>query len=361
MKRKAIIITIIIALVATGALAATTISSKGKREIDNLTDAKIDSLEVQTREIKPVNVQTQTVSTARLFEYATATGTTKAKTDVTFSSEIPGRIEYIGTDLGRRVKKGQVLARIDFRTLKAQKDMAFADYELLKTTNDRLENLGADLVSRQKLDEANSAMISARANLAIAKDAISKIIVKSSVSGVVSAKLADKSEYVGPGNPLFRIVDYSTVIIEAQLAETEIAQIEIDSLATVTINALAKEFEGTVDAILPAANPLSKTFTVRIKVENPDLKILVGMSANVKIATRIHEDVVVVPQDTVIEGNDTRSIFVAVNGVAIKRTVRLGKIQGDRVVILNGLESGEELIVTGHRDLNNGQPIKVVR
>ncbi|MCP4675791.1 MAG: biotin/lipoyl-binding protein, partial [Deltaproteobacteria bacterium] len=142
MKRKAIIITIIIALVATGAFAATTIPSDDT-ESKGIEDGAEDASELGTTEIKPINVQTATASTESLTEVVTATGTASPKTEVTFSAEIPGRIEYLGVELGQRVKKGQVLARIDTRTLRAQQTQAKANYELAKTTHGRLENLGA--------------------------------------------------------------------------------------------------------------------------------------------------------------------------------------------------------------------------
>ncbi|MCP4678900.1 MAG: efflux RND transporter periplasmic adaptor subunit, partial [Deltaproteobacteria bacterium] len=264
-------------------------------------------------------------------------------------------------ELGQRVKKGQVLARIDTRTLRAQQTQAKANYELAKTTHGRLENLGADLVSRQKLDETKSALTGAQAQLAIASDSVAKSVLRSTISGVVSTKFVDKAEYVAPGTPMFRIVDHRTIVIEAQLPETQVAMVSTGAKVAVTVNALDEDFEGVVDTILPTADPVSKTFTVRIKVDNSDFRILVGMSATVKIAARVHEDVVALPQDIVIEGKDARSVFIAKNGVAKKRDVRLGAVEGDRVVILEGLESGEEVIVLGHRDLTDGQPIQIVR
>ncbi len=361
MKRNTIIITIIIALVATGAFAATAIPSKDGEESKAIEDTAADVTELGTYEIKPVNVQTATVASESLTEIVTATGTASPETDVTFSAEIPGRIEYLGVELGERVRKGQVLARIDTRTLRAQKTQAQANYELAKTTHGRLDNLGADLVSRQKLDETKSALTGAEAQLAIANDSVKKSLIRSTINGVVSTKLVDRAEYVAPGTPMFRVVDHRTIVIEAQLPETQVAMVSTGSKVAVTIGALGEDFEGIVDAVLPTADPVSRTFTVRIKVDNSDLRILVGMSANVKITARVHEDAVVLPQDIVIEGKDARSVFVAKNGAAKKRTVRLGAVEGDRVVILEGLESGEEVIVLGHRDLTDGQPIQIVR
>ncbi|MCP4606643.1 MAG: hypothetical protein GY847_40075 [Proteobacteria bacterium] len=106
---------------------------------------------------------------------------------------------------------------------------------------------------------------------------------------------------------------------------------------------------------------MSGTFTVRVKVENPDLRILVGMSATVKIEAQVHEDMVVLPHDTVIEVKGVSSVFIVKDGVAVKRNVQLGPAEGSRVVILEGVEPGEEVILFGHRNLTDGQPVEVVR
>ncbi len=366
MKRRTIVAVMVVAgLVATGAFAATAIPSRDKTEarVEVKTPTKTpetptQAVEEKAPEVKPVHVKTNRVETGTLTEYITATGTTAANTDVTFSAEVPGRIGYLGADLGDTVRKGQVLARIDFRTLKAQKNYAEVNYGLAETTHKRLDDLGAELVSRQKLDEAHSAMNGAKAQLTVAESNLAKSLLRSNIKGVVSAKFVDEAEYVGPGTPMFRVVDYSKIIIEAQLPETQVALIEEGSEVAVTVSAFRDEFRGTVETVLPTADPVSKTFTVRVEVDNPDLRILIGMSATLNIEARVHEDVVVVPQDVVIEGRGGRSVFVASDGVAVQKKVRLGATEGDRVVILEGLAAGEDMVVLGHRNLADKQPIE---
>ncbi len=362
---KAIFVIAIVAM-ASGACVSATIPPGDDAASDKGTVAEVEEktalkAEAKENEIKPAVVRTLVVTTSSLNEVVTATGTAAPKTDVTFSAEVPGRIEYLGAELGGRVKRGQVLARVDFRTLKAQKTQAEANYQLAKATQGRLANLGEKLVSRQKLDEVNSSLTGAEAQLAIASDSVNKSVLRSTINGIVSAKFVEKAEYVGPGAPMFRVVDYHTIILEAQLPETQVAMVTAGSKVAVSISALAEEFEGTVDTVLPEADPVSRTFTVRVKVKNPDLRILVGMSATVKIEARVHEGVVVLPQDVVIEGKGIRSVFVVKDGAAVRKNVRLGPIEGERVIILEGVEPGEEVIVLGHRDLIEGQPVEVVR
>ncbi len=358
--KKTIIVTVVIVLIATCTFAATTIPSPGDDEskTEQVPGNKLEA--VSWTETKPVNVKTAKAATERLTEFVTARGVTSAKTDVTFSAEMPGRIEYIGPDLGQRVRKGQVLARIDYQTLQAQKNQAQASFDLADSTYNRLATLGGDLVSHQKIDEVKSQKTSAKAMLAIARTNLNKSIVRSNMKGVVASKYVDKAEYVNPGTPMYRIVDHRTIIIEAQLPESQVALVNPAADVWVTVDALGEQRRGKIDVVLATADPVSKMFTIRVTVENPDLKILVGMSATLKVVAEVNEAVVTVPQDLVVEGKNKRSLFVAVNGTAQERVVRLGAIEGDRVVILEGVDKGEQLIVSGHRSLNDGQLINVV-
>lgn len=367
-RRKILIVVAVIALTATGAFAASTIPSRFQSESEGVTEdvqaaASDPGNGRGTKELlgSGANVKVAEIVTGRLVEQVVAHGVTAPILDVTYAAEVPGRIEHLSAQLGNQVKKGQVLARIDYQTQKAQAVQAEANFGLAKTTHTRMMELGENLVSRQKLDEASSALTGAEAQLEIAKTNISKSVVRSSIKGVVTAKYVEQAEYVGPGTPMFRIVDYSTIIVEAQLPETQVALLSAGEKATVNIDALGKQFDGVVDAILPTADPVSKTFTVRVKVSNKDLRILVGMSANLNIVARVHEDAIAVPQDVVIQSSGEPSVFVAINGIAKLRPVRLGPIEGVRVAVLEGLEPGEKVIVLGHRSLTDGQPIHIVK
>ena len=148
MKRKAIIITIVTtSLLAMVAIAAAAIPDKDKTSNN---EASEDSNVSDQVESKRLNVKTEIASSRKLTEYVTVTGTAKALMDVTYSAEVPGRIEHLGPELGRKVRKGQVLAKVDYRTLRAQRVQALASYNLAKKTHTRLNTLGEGMVSRQK-------------------------------------------------------------------------------------------------------------------------------------------------------------------------------------------------------------------
>ena len=317
--------------------------------------------EINAPKVRPINVKFESVTLSSLTQYIVANGTTQAVRELTYSAEVPGRIEALSVDIGDRVRRGQILARIDYTTLQAQAAQAKTSYDLASSTYNRLSALqDEDIISKQRIDEARSNVDSAEAGLSIAQANVKKARVRSTYSGIVDAKFVEKGEYVGPGTPLFKVVDYKTIIVEAHLAETQVAGIDRDAEVEVEIEALHATFTGKIDTLIPTADRESKTFTLRIKVQNKDYAVLIGMSAVVRLPSRTFDNVIVVPQSAVIEERSEKSVFVEKNGLAERRSVRLGAAQGDKVVVQEGLKEGDHLIVLGQRELEDGKPVRIV-
>lgn len=328
---------------------------KVERAKENPVGAKIASE-------KAANVRVQALEPSKLVEYVIANGITEANRKVTYSAEIPGRIEYLRGDVGDRVRKGKLLVRIDYQTLKAQATQAEAAYELAQATYKRLFALrGDDLVSQQQIDEARSQLVSTEAAYAIARANLAKSEVETSYSGVINDRFVEKGEYVGPGSRLFDVVDYRKIIVEAPVAETQVNKLKPGSEVEVRIGALGKTFTGKVDTVIPTANPTSNTFNLRVEIDNPELEILIGMSATVRVVAEIHDNVVAVKQSSVIEEANEKHVFIVDNGIARKRPVELGATQNDLVVLAGGVLPGEQLVVLGQRELSDGQPVNIVR
>ncbi len=333
----------------------TTSNKSNKKAADIATDSDSKSMQ------RPINVKIEKLESSSLTEYLVANGITRASRELTYSAEIPGRIEALGVDIGDKVFKGRILARIDYSTLQAQTEQAATSYNLAQSTYNRLSTLqDQDIISRQRIDEAKAQMESAKAGLSIAEANLKKAVVKATYPGIVGAKFAEKGEYVGPGSPLFLVVDYKTIIVEARIPETQVSFINRNGEAEVYIEAMQKNYVGKVDTLIPTADKESKTFTLRLKIDNPKHEILIGMSAVVKLSSMEHNNVITIPQSAVIEDKGEKCVFVANNDTAEKRAVILGSNQGDRVIVKQGLSQGEQLVVIGQRDLENGRPIRII-
>lgn len=298
----------------------------------------------------------------RFTEEVFVQGRTVADADLTYSAEVPGTVESLRLEPGQRVRRGQVLARIDYRSLRARADAARARFTLQQKTYRRLTTLRKDdLVPQDQLDRAEAARVAAGAEHKIAQANLGKSVIRARRGGVVIRRFVRSGEYVAPGAPVLRVVDLDRVVVEGQVPESLVSAVARGAAARVQIRALDRTISGKVYAVLPVATDASRTFKVRIKIKNPGHAILVGMAASVKIAVRTHDAVVMVPQDVVLEEGGARSVYVVgADNRAARRPVTLGPTAADRVVIRAGVKPGERLVVLGQRELKPGQHVKVV-
>jgi RND family efflux transporter MFP subunit len=140
-----------------------------------------------------------------------------------------------------------------------------------------------------------------------------------------------------------------------------VARITKGTPVVARIEALDSSVEGVVDVVVPAADPVSRTYELRARVPNAERRIRVGMSATLTLEVARHDKVIVVAQDTVVESEEERAIFVVKEGQARRRVVALGATEGSRVIITKGLEPGDEVITEGQRGLVDGQTIRVIK
>ncbi len=314
----------------------------------------------QEKEIS-TNIKTVVIQPQSLSEIVSVMGTVLPNRDVTLSAETAGRVERLQVDLGDRVKKGQVLARIDYDMLKAQYEQAQANHELAKKSLVRIQQLRKDeLASQQQLDEVITREHSASASMRIAHAQLQKSMLRSSLNGIVARKMVEEGEYVNPGQPMLQVVEFHTVVISAQVPENIVSKIKRGMSVEVDIPSLSLKTQGKVYVVVPAAHPGSRTFELRIKTPNPDYDILVGMSTNLEIKVDTHKQSIVIPIDTVLESGGTKSVFVEKNGKAKRLPVKVGPTEGSRILVTQGLTIGDKLVIEGHRDLIDGQPVEVV-
>jgi len=131
--------------------------------------------------------------------------------------------------------------------------------------------------------------------------------------------------------------------------------------ARISLDARGNLLEGEVKLIKPAADIRTRTFVAEIVVPNEDRLLLPGMIANVQLSADLEGEDLVIAQDWLVTKPDALGVFVNEGGRAVWRPVDVGAIVRDRVVIKSGLKRGEELVITGHRDLADGDPLLVAR
>lgn len=308
----------------------------------------------------PANVEVMTVAPKQVTTSLTVTGETAPIKEVTYSAEASGSLDYI-VPLGSVVHTGDILARVDYETLKARADQARASYGLAWKTYDRFRSLRKeDLVSQQQLDEAYSQMVQARSHKTIAETNLRNSQTEARFNSVVVQRYMEEGEYVVTGSPLVRAIDITRINVEAQVPERQVSRIAPRSPSKVHISALDREYDGVIDLIIPDSDARAKTFLLRVVIDNPEMEIMAGMAARISIETDSLERAIVVPQETVLEKESGKAVFVEKDGKARERKVITELTHEGEVIIRAGLSAGDNLIVTGHRELENDQPVRIV-
>lgn len=312
-------------------------------------------------EHKKVRVQTWTVQPVLLTDILTLPGETEARHDVTVSAESSGRVEWVGPEEGDLVKAGEAIARIDLDNAQADLSKARSAYDLAKKQAERRgELLDREVLSKEEMDKANTDLDAARSALALARKAFTQGDVVSPVPGAINELFVDPGEWVNTGDPVAEIVDATSIRININVPELDVRYLDKGQVVRVIVDAYPEEtWEGEVDFVAYKADETTKTFRVRVVVPNNDLRIRPGMLARVSMQRRTIDQAITAPLHAIMDKGGERLLFVAENGVARAHKIKIGVISGSRIQILEGLEAGEALIVSGQNEVEEGVAIEV--
>jgi cobalt-zinc-cadmium efflux system membrane fusion protein len=284
------------------------------------------------------------------------------------SSRAEARVISVQADLGRRVAAGAILATLqssEVGTTRGDLDRARVNVDIAKRNYEREERLYAQQITPQKelLDaegayrtaqaDYNSALSSLRA-LGAAGGTGATYGLSSPVSGTVVQRDASPGQVVGPSTNLFTVADLREVWITVDVYEGDLSRIRQGAIARVTPNALpSRAFTGRVTYAGGVVDSATRTFKVRVEVDNAAMELRPGMFAQVRIETTagsLTSDVVV-PELAVQDLNGKQIIFVAhptMVGAFVVRPVVAGARRGDgNIVIATGLRPGERIATKG--------------
>lgn len=311
----------------------------------------------------PVNVSVVELEPTELVERVVLTGRIDPWVEVDVSTELGGTVQEIGFEKGQRVKKGQVLARIGTDLLTVQFQEAEASLEEAEANFNRAKELFArQAVPRQELVTYTSRYHAAQARLKLAKLRVERSVIDAPVSGLAISRHVDVGEVATPGTRITTIHQVSRLKATVGIPENDLSYFKVGGEATLEVNAYpGRVFEGKIHFLGLASSGKNRTFPSEVAITNAGNDLRPGMIARVFLVKRRYESALVVPRDALIERDQGSVAFVNNNDRAQERKVVLGPSEGNNIVVLEGLSAGEPLIVRGHRNLVDGNPIRVIK
>ena len=313
-------------------------------------------------------VRTSPAETVTIPREIRAVGILAPRDEIRLSFKAGGVLDRVDVDVGDRVREGQVLAVLKRVEVDAAVSQAAEAADKARRDLERARQLRLDEVAtEEQVQDLTTAYSVARSNLQAAQFNARFARIEAPADGIVLQRLAKADELVQGGQPVLVIGSTGAGwVVRAALVDRDVVRANIDDDAIVTFDAFpGREFAGRVARIASSADPQSGTFEVEVEIANGDARFARGLVAKVALELAAVEgdtERTVVPLTAVVEANGaSATIYVhdATAGVARRRQVAVGAIVGERVIVISGLEPGEQVITDGAAWLTDGRAVRV--
>ncbi len=308
-----------------------------------------------------IPVQVAPVVRGDISTYLLHTSTIEAEKEVDVLAKVTGQVVKLPAEEGMHVRKGQLLAQLDEAELKIELIQARARMETDKSAFERAKNmLEKNLISAENFEAARLQYENANAYYEASRLRMEYTSIRSPIEGVVTARHIELGQRVNVNQVLFRVADFSPLRARIYVPEKDMNKIFEGQEAVITVDALPGEkFRGIVRMISPIVDPTNGTVKVTIDILNPGNKLKPGMFASVYITTETHKNTLLMPKKALLLESQTDQVFIYDNGVARKRTLKLGFTAGDTVEVIEGLNEGDLVVIIGQEGLREGLPIRI--
>ena len=322
----------------------------------------------------PPPVETAKVVKRELSESLSLYGNVHAYRSATIRAEVQGTVISFKKHVGDHVSKNEVVCRIDpgrytIALNSAESELARAAASLQKTWLDekRVSKLYTEgVVSQEQLQSAELTRKMAQAEVAsreaavdLAKRNLRLTSIRAPYDGFLAEKQQEIGDWVSEGDPLFDVVDLSSVYVYVDLPEKELGRFKRKSPAKVWLDAYPDAvFEGVVTHIAPRASENTRDFAIRIEFNDPKGLAREGLFARVEITSE-KRIVIMVPKDAVVERGPMKMVFAVTEGTVKQVSVNVLRQKGDMVEVSGELKVGDEVVVTGNEILRDGAKVNV--
>ncbi len=314
----------------------------------------------------PLEVDTEVVGPASSVTKGSYVGVVEESASTAVSFTGMGVITMMNVSEGQLVSRGQLIAKMDAQqSLNAVK----AAEAQMKQANDALARL-QQLHDKNSLPdikwvEVQSQVAQAQSQLDMTKKALQDCSLTAPVSGIVGKKMLSAGETALPSQAVCTILNINNVKVKVSIPEKEIASITPSTATSISVDALEGEtFVGGRIEKGVTADAITHTYDIRINLSNPGQRLLPGMVASVDIQNgnskaEAESATITVPVRSVQQSADGKHfVWVVKDGKAHRQNITLGETFGNRIEILSGVKSGENVITAGYQKVSEGSAVK---
>jgi membrane fusion protein (multidrug efflux system) len=326
----------------------------------------------------PMTVEMAKVQRGKISSFLTVVGNLVGDQTVEVVPRTGGRVTSISVKLGDRVRRNQVVAKIEDREIVEQVNQAQAshkvaeatirqrqaDLELAKTSVERSRNLyGRQLLPKQTLDDAEARYSAAQAQVDLAYAQLAQSAsrlqelqinlgntnVVSPVDGFVAKRNVDPGAWVSNQAGVASVVDISSLRLVANIVEKDLRLVSAGDPAVVEVDAFPGEkFNGKIARVSPILDPATRTAPMEIEIPNANFRLKPGMYAKVTLEVDSKDNVLLIPKVALVDSEGQRGVFQPNNDSrAAFKPIKIGIEDAERVEVLDGLAEGEMVVSTG--------------
>ncbi|WP_415904679.1 efflux RND transporter periplasmic adaptor subunit [Neptuniibacter sp. QD48_55] len=323
---------------------------------------------------KAMPVRVETAIAEPFEETLTLHGTLKAELSANLSLAAEGIVKNLSVDIGSQVNQDDLILSLDDEItrqnlLKSKAQTTSAQTQL----NEAYRQLKEGELLRKKKHIAQNKLISlrvardvARSDLAAAKaeqerfqHELGQHQLLAPFAGIITAKQTEKGEWLSSGNPAVTLVSLDKILLDVQIPQAYFSRMQ--EITTITIypdTAPNTAIEGLVKTVVPVGSQQSRTFLTRFKPVQANPLLLPGTSAKLELNFAKEQNVVMVSRDAILHhADDGNSVFIVVDGKAERRPVALGKIKGDKIQIIKGINANDQVVIRGNELLREGAEV----
>lgn len=313
-----------------------------------------------TTSVEPIAVQLHNVDRSATGEQLRYAATIEPENNVQLAFTVPGVVNDVRVQEGDRVTKGQLLAALDAREYANALAIADAGLEQAEDMFKRLDGLHkkGSLPEKDHID-MRTKLAQAKASRAISAKRVEDARLSAPFGGIITARNVEPGAMAAPGAPAFTIVKTDHMQARLTVPESEVGRIRSGMSVQVHVPTLDTVLQGSVSLVNPQADAMSRSYVVKVRMDNASGRLLPGMIARATIATGKERNILSVPANVVVRDADGITyVFLAGEGQAVRKRITVGGLHGDNMVeVLDGITPSDRVIIAGHTRLKDGSPI----
>ena len=329
------------------------LESQSKQSTDTLDPAKFRLVSVS--EVKP-----------NAFDhYIKVQGKLDGDQNTEVFADVPGTVKEIYTDVGRKVTKGQVLARIDDEQYRLQLENLQTQYKFAADMFEKQKRLWDQKIgSEVQFLQSQTTKESLEQQISVLEEQIEKFKIKSPANGTIEENNIKPGSVVSPNpnSPLFRVVAFRELKVTAEVSEAYSARVHVGDKVIVLFPDLNKEVKSKVDFVSSYIDPVNRTFMMESRIGS-----VPGMKANMVAIVRINDyhsdNSIQLPMNVILTDLSGSYVYVVRNKDnfhgAFKQPVVIGNTYNGVAEILEGLDNSSRVITNGFRELIDGEYVRV--